>query len=93
MGRKWSQARDVDAPDKCVVRNADEGEPGTKMISVSGNVNKPGVFEIPFGTTIREIIERTGGVTEGQTLRLVQLGGASGRIASPEQLDTPYTTT
>ena len=65
--------------------------PGTKMISVSGNVNKPGVFEIAFGTTIREIIELAGGVTEGQTLRLVQLGGASGRIASPAQLDTPYT--
>lgn len=65
--------------------------PGTKMISVSGNVNNPGVFEIPFGTTIREIIELAGGVTEGQTLRLVQLGGASGKIASPAQLDTPYT--
>ena len=65
--------------------------PGTKMISVSGNVNKPGVFEIPFGTTIREIIELAGGVTTGQTLRLVQLGGASGKIANPGQLDTPYT--
>lgn len=65
--------------------------PGTKMISVSGNVNKPGVFEIPFGTTIREIIELAGGVTTGQTLRLVQLGGASGKLASPAQLDTPYT--
>ncbi len=65
--------------------------PGTKMISVSGNVNKPGVFEIPFGTTIREIIELAGGVTAGQTLRLVQLGGASGKIAAPSQLDTPYT--
>ncbi len=65
--------------------------PGTKMISVSGNVNHPGVFEIPFGTTIREIIELAGGVTTGQTLRLVQLGGASGKIASPAQLDTPYT--
>ena len=65
--------------------------PGTKMISVSGNVNKPGVFEVPFGITIREIIELAGGVTEGHRLQLVQLGGASGRIASPEQLDTPYT--
>lgn len=65
--------------------------PGTKMISVCGNVNNPGVFEIPFGTTIREIIELAGGVTTGQKLRLVQLGGASGRIASPDQLDTPYT--
>lgn len=65
--------------------------PGTKMISVSGNVNRPGVFEIPFGITIREIIELAGGVTEGQQLQLVQLGGASGRVASPAQLDTPYT--
>lgn len=65
--------------------------PGTKMISVCGNVNNPGVFEIPFGTTIREIIELAGGVTHGHTIRLVQLGGASGRIASPDQLDTPYT--
>ncbi len=65
--------------------------PGTKMISVCGNVNNPGVFEIPFGTTIREIIELAGGVTTGQKLRLVQLGGASGKVASPDQLDTPYT--
>lgn len=65
--------------------------PGTKMISVCGNVNSPGVFEIPFGATIREIIELAGGVTTGQNIRLVQLGGASGRVASPAQLDTPYT--
>ena len=65
--------------------------PGTKMISVCGNVNNPGVFEIPFGTTIREIIDLAGGVTTGQNIRLVQLGGASGRVASPDQLDTPYT--
>lgn len=65
--------------------------PGTKMISVSGNVNRPGVFEIPFGLTIREIIDLAGGVTTGQTIRLVQLGGASGCLASPDQLDTPYT--
>ena len=65
--------------------------PGTKMISVSGNVNKPGVFEIPFGTTIREIIELAGGVTTGQKLRLIQLGGASGCVGGPNVLDTPYT--
>ena len=65
--------------------------PGTKMISVCGNVNHPGVFEIPFGITIREIIDIAGGITQGQTLRLVQLGGASGKVASPDQLDTPST--
>lgn len=65
--------------------------PGTKMISVCGNVRSPGVFEIPFGLTIREIIELAGGVPEDRAVRLVQLGGASGRIASPAQLDTRYT--
>ncbi len=65
--------------------------PGTKMISVSGNVERPGVFEIPFGTTIREIIELAGGVAAGHRVQLVQLGGASGCLASPAQLDTPYT--
>lgn len=53
------------------------------MVSVSGNVNNPGVFEIPFGLTIREIIDLAGGVTTGQNIRLVQLGGASGRVAAP----------
>lgn len=65
--------------------------PGTKMISVCGNVNRPGVFEIPFGLTLGEILDLAGGVTDGQRLRLLQVGGASGRVASPDQLDTPYT--
>ena len=66
--------------------------PGTKMISVCGNVKNPGVFEVPFGITIREIIyDLAGGIEDGHQLQLVQLGGASGRLASPAQLDTPYT--
>src|SRR5699024_2697488 len=67
--------------------------PGTKMISVSGNVKNPGVFEVPFGITIREIVYDLAGGMEDDAypLRLVQLGGASGRICSPAQLDTPYT--
>lgn len=66
--------------------------PGTKMISVSGNVKNPGVFEVPFGITLREIIyDLAGGIEGDRQLQLVQLGGASGRLASPAQLDTPYT--
>ena len=42
------------------------GSMGTKMISVAGNVKKPGAFEIPFGITVREIIyDLAGGVTDG----------------------------
>ncbi|MBR3623014.1 MAG: SLBB domain-containing protein, partial [Selenomonadaceae bacterium] len=63
---------------------------GTKMISVAGNVNKPGVFEIPFGVTAREIIyDLAGGVQDNRKIRLIQFGGASGKIATDAILDTP----
>ncbi|MDD5953227.1 MAG: NADH-ubiquinone oxidoreductase-F iron-sulfur binding region domain-containing protein [Oscillospiraceae bacterium] len=69
-----------------------EKSPGTKMISVGGNVKQPGAFEIPFGITLREIIyELAGGVSGNQDIRLIQLGGASGKVCGPDKLDTPYT--
>lgn len=65
---------------------------GTKLVSVAGNVKTPGVFEIPFGITVREIVEDlAGGITDGHTIQLIQFGGASGKVASAEILDTPYT--
>lgn len=65
---------------------------GTKMISVAGNVKHPGAFEIPFGMTVRDIIfDLAGGVTDNQEIQLIQFGGASGKIARPDILDTPYT--
>ena len=66
--------------------------PGTKVISVAGNVVNPGVFEIPFGMTVREIIYGlAGGVKDGREIRLIQFGGASGKISDASILDTPYT--
>lgn len=63
---------------------------GTKMISVSGNVQKPGVYEIPFGTTIREVVyDIAGGLSSELPLKFVQIGGASGAIVPASQLDTP----
>lgn len=65
---------------------------GMKMVSVAGNVNKPGVFEIPFGTPVRDIIYGlAGGVQGDRKIRLIQFGGASGKIADESILDTPYT--
>ncbi|MBQ5758519.1 MAG: SLBB domain-containing protein [Schwartzia sp.] len=65
---------------------------GTKLISVAGNVNNPGVYEIPFGTTVRDIIYGlAGGVKDGRKIRLIQFGGASGKISDERILDTPYT--
>lgn len=65
---------------------------GTKLVSVAGNVNRPGVYEIPFGMTVREIIyDLAGGVQGDRDIRLIQFGGASGKIAPASVLDTPYT--
>ena len=62
------------------------------QISVAGNVNKPGVFEIPFGTTVREIIyELAGGMQRDREIQLIQFGGASGKVTDASILDTPYT--
>lgn len=65
---------------------------GTKLVSVGGNVRKPGVYEVPFGTTVREIIFGLAeGIPGGRRLRLVQFGGASGKVSDERILDTPYT--
>jgi len=65
---------------------------GTKFISISGNVSKPGVYEIPFGLTLREIIyDIGGGIPNNKKFKFMQLGGASGPIASEKSLDVKYT--
>ena len=54
---------------------------GTKLVSVAGNVKQPGVFEIPFGVTVREIIDDlAGGIQEDRAIRLIQFGVGSGAI-------------
>jgi NADH-quinone oxidoreductase subunit F len=59
---------------------ADLGVPnsgGTKMFSVSGHVNNPGVFEIPMGTPFAKLLEMAGGVRHGRKLKAVIPGGSS----------------
>ena len=59
---------------------------GTRLVSLSGNVNKRGIYEVPFGVTIRDIIFNFGGgVPENRKIKMVQLGGASGPIV-PEAI-------
>ncbi len=61
---------------------------GTKLISLSGSVKNKGLYEVPFGTTIRKVIEKLGnGVKDNKTLKMVQLGGACGVIIPPRLLD------
>jgi NADH-quinone oxidoreductase subunit F len=68
-----------------------EGSTGPKLFCVSGNVGRAGVYEVPFGTTIRELLELAGGVPGGRSIRAILLGGAAGMFVGPDVLDTPLT--
>ncbi len=63
---------------------------GTKLFGLSGHVARPGVVELPMGATLRALIERVGGgVPGGRALQAAQVGGPSGILVSPRQLDEP----
>ncbi|MEU1527861.1 NAD(P)H-dependent oxidoreductase subunit E [Streptomyces fagopyri] len=64
------------------------GSTGPKLYCVSGSVARPGVYELPFGATLGELLELAG-VREG--LRAVLLGGAAGGFVRPGELDVPLT--
>jgi NADH-quinone oxidoreductase subunit F len=70
---------------------------GTKLICLSGHSRKKGVFEIPLGkVTLREAIydpEMGGGIADDRKLKFFHLGGQSGPIGGPDQLDTVYSYT
>ena len=68
-----------------------ERSTGPKLFCVSGAVENPGTYEVPFGTTLREVLELAGGVSPWRTLRAVLLGGAAGSFVTPEQLDLKLT--
>ncbi len=64
--------------------------PGSKLYSVSGHVKMPGVYELPMGTTLREIIyTHCGGIRDGKKLKAVIPGGISTPILPPEKIDCP----
>jgi NADH-quinone oxidoreductase subunit F len=64
---------------------------GYRLFCVSGHVARPGVYEVPFGPTLRNVIELAGGVGGTGRLQAVLLGGAAGSFVSPKELDTPLT--
>ncbi len=62
---------------------------GSKLFCLSGDVVSPGVYEVPFGATTRELIDLAGGV-EG-VLATVLIGGAAGSFITEDDLDLPLT--
>ncbi|MEW5692740.1 MAG: NADH-quinone oxidoreductase subunit NuoF [Candidatus Hydrogenedentota bacterium] len=75
------------------VRFASIGTPnngGTKLFCVSGRVNRPGVYELPLGTNLREIIENyAAGVKDGKKIKAVIPGGSSTPVLKFDEIDIP----
>jgi len=67
------------------------GSAGTKLYCLSGCVTQPGLYEAPFGITLRDLIGVAGGVRNGRPLQAVLLGGAAGMFVTPDELDMPLT--
>jgi NADH-quinone oxidoreductase subunit F len=64
---------------------------GYRLFCLCGHVVRPGVYEVPFGATLRNLIDLAGGVGGNGRLQAVLLGGAAGTFVSPKELDTPLT--
>jgi NADH-quinone oxidoreductase subunit F len=68
-----------------------EQSPGPKLFCVSGDAGRPGVYEAPFGVTLRELLQMAGGVAQGRALKTVLFGGAAGSFATEAHLDLRLT--
>jgi len=64
---------------------------GTKLFCLSGHVAMPGVYEVAFGATMRELLDLAGGITGTGRLQAILLGGAAGSFVTEDALDTPLT--
>ena len=66
-----------------------DGSPGTSIYSLSGRVTRPGQYEAPMGTTLRELLEMAGGIRAGHELKFWTPGGSSTPMFTAEHLDLP----
>jgi NADH-quinone oxidoreductase subunit F len=64
---------------------------GTRLFCLSGHVQEPGLYEAPFGTTLRAVIAMAGGLRAGRHLQAVLLGGAAGTFVRPDEIDLKLT--
>ncbi|MFW0797092.1 NADH-quinone oxidoreductase subunit NuoF [Gordonia sp. CPCC 205515] len=66
-----------------------EKSPGFTLYSLSGHVTRPGQYEAPLGITLRELLDRAGGVRAGHELKFWTPGGSSTPMFTAEHLDVP----
>jgi NADH-quinone oxidoreductase subunit F len=64
--------------------------PGTMIFSLNEEVNRPGIYELPFGTPLRFLIEECGGgLKDGKRIKAIQPGGPSSAYLTPDQIEVP----
>ena len=80
----------VEGPDAYRSRGT-ERSPGTKLLCLSGNLRRPGLYEVPFGTTLGDVLALAGGITGTGELQAVLMGGAAGSFVGPDSLSLPLT--
>ncbi len=69
-----------------------EDSPGTKIFTISGQVNKPGHYEVELGVTLRQLLnDLAGGMQDGKSFKAALLGGAAGTFVDSRLLDVPMT--
>ena len=64
---------------------------GTRLFCLSGHVTRPGLYEVPFGRTLGELLAMAGGVAGGRSLQAILLGGAAGTFVGPDALSLRLT--
>ena len=72
-------------------RYGTETSPGPKLFCVSGDVARPGLYEVPFGVTLRHLLEDLAGGVSAGSLQAILFGGAAGAFATQENLDVKMT--
>jgi len=67
-----------------------EKNAGTRLFGVSGHVKKRGVYELPMGTPLKELVfDHCGGIRDGRTLKAIVPGGSSVPVMTADQIDVP----
>ncbi len=79
----------IGAPAYAEIGTADST--GPRLFCLSGCIEAPGLYEVEFGTTLRDLLDLAGGVRGGRRLQAVLLGGAAGAFVTPDELDLPLT--
>jgi len=64
---------------------------GTRLFCLSGHIAQPGLYEVPFGVTLADLLAMAGGVANGRALQGILLGGAAGTFVAPDALSMRLT--